>query len=438
VNASKEEEELLRMFPNRDEFKDDYELTPILVAVLHEYDPSDHERPKLADLLLLARVLNETNQGVDEDWHSWRRRYQKRSPLYREMIESYREAAIARPLERRITQDFVSMPDAIQRWTPVLWAAFAGRTEELQVLLEYGADRSVVSSSGRNALHHAAESKNPETMELLLDTENRDEGRRQLDINLADSWRETPLHVAASKSAACVSLLLKNGADVNALQGDGQVPLHYTKLVKVREKYKIVDILSAEQGVKLNVKDDGGRTPLFCMLDDPGCVNLLLDRGARVGVLDDQGKTVLHHACLEDQPETLKTLLDRSPDVLAIREDSSGSTPLLDAFQRGSVSCVRILLERKLWGRFEDNDGWTLVHHAAKMRDDDALELALKHPDAHPHLRNRQGQSVMDVALEAGQLSDRARALLSVPQRHQRYSDREHMDATIAHLEARR
>ena len=120
MGSSQEEKELHRMFPNADEFKDDYELTPILVTVLREYDPSDRERPKLSDLLDFATRLNETNQGTDEDWHGWRRKYKYRSPLYRQMIESYREAAKAQPQERRITQNFVNMPDNRQGWPPVL------------------------------------------------------------------------------------------------------------------------------------------------------------------------------------------------------------------------------------------------------------------------------------------------------------------------------
>ncbi|KAH0564757.1 hypothetical protein GP486_001851 [Trichoglossum hirsutum] len=436
VNASQEEKELLRIFPNADEFKTDYELTPILVTVLHEYDASDAEPPKLSDLLDLADRINSANQGIDEDWHSWKRKYKNRSPLYLDMIESYRELAIAQPQERRIRQTFVNIPDATQRWSPVLWASFAGRTEELQTLLYHDADPFVISPSGRNALHHAAESKNPEMMKLLLDVRYRG---RQIDVNLADNWSETPLHVAASKSAACVLLLLGNGARVNALQEDSQVPLHYAKLVKGREKHKIVDVLSLHQGVDVNVKDDGGRTPLSNVLDDPDCIDMLLDRGAKVGVPDNDGKTVLHHACLEDHPEALRTLLDRSPDVLAVQEDSSGSTPLLDAFRRGSACCARILLERELWGRFEDKDGWSLVHHAARMRDDDVLELALRHPDAHPGLRTKKGESVIDIAMDAGVISERAWALLRGPQRHQWHSDgREHADAVTSHLEIRR
>jgi ankyrin len=275
-------------------------------------------------------------------------------------------------------------------------------------------------------------------MKLLLDAGHPrgDYPKKWIDVNLADNWRETPLHVAASKSAACTLLLLENGAEVKALQEGNQVLLHYSKLVKGREKRGIVDILSAHRGVDVNVKDGDGRTPLFDVLDDLYCVNLLLDREAQVGLQDKSGKTVLHHACLEDQPETLTTLLDRSPDVLATREDSSGAAPLLCAFERGSARCARILLERQLWGRFEDKDGWSMAHHAAAMHDDDVLELALAHPEAHPLLKTRAGKSVVDVALDAGELSDRAWALLRGPRGLG--GRRAHADAVIAHLEMRR
>jgi hypothetical protein len=157
--------------------------------------------------------LNNNNKGVDEDWGSWKRKYKGRSPLYQEIIESYRIAGLEQRGGGRVFLDFANKPDAKKGSAPVHWASIAGRNDELQALLAYGADPFAISHIKRGVLHFAAEGRNEDTMEFLLGLSDRIEYREKLlDIDQADSWGERPLHIASSQSASCTALLLRNGA----------------------------------------------------------------------------------------------------------------------------------------------------------------------------------------------------------------------------------
>ncbi|XP_058801041.1 ankyrin-1-like [Phymastichus coffea] len=92
----------------------------------------------------------------------------------------------------------------------------------------------------------------------------------------------TPLHFAASvmldESRKVIKLLLKNGADINAVDQKGRTPLHiacqvYEELFFFSEtlgscsSFKIVKLLS-ENGSDLNARDSNGNTPLLSIVPD--------------------------------------------------------------------------------------------------------------------------------------------------------------------------
>lgn len=66
MDASETEKQVASMFPNADDFKSDFDLSPVHVAVLDLYDSSEKEKPELAELLDFVDEANNASQ--DEDW----------------------------------------------------------------------------------------------------------------------------------------------------------------------------------------------------------------------------------------------------------------------------------------------------------------------------------------------------------------------------------
>jgi len=371
----------MNTFTDIDQYIADFGFSPIHIAVLDLYNREDSGRPGLQELIDFVDDAN--NAPAGNDWAIWRRPEAKLSPLYAAIIETFRSASAGKPKTEKTILDIINQRDEKWGWPPFHWAAFTGRLEKMKILASKDsakADIFMLSPMGRNSLHIAAESKRPDVLSHVLTL--WEHSKEKLDINLADRWKETPLHVAASGSSACVKLLLDKGADPTARQENQQVPLHYLSLCpKTNERIKILDLLCSNPKVSFNARDDYGRTPLFELLDSPSCISKLISYGADLSVADGSGNSVFHSACIEHELDALKIFLQQTPDPEATtRLNKDGNTPLIEAFAHSSIKCVRLLLKRPDAGCIPGKDGWSAVHYAAKWGNEEILESVLTHP----------------------------------------------------------
>ena len=284
----------------------------------------------------------------------------------------------------------------------------------MRVLVHHGADPFVLSNLNANILHAAAESTITSGLEGALDIWRQ--YPQQLNINQSNRWGETPLHVAAWGSLNAVQKLLEAGADRNVRQEDGQVPLHCAGLSEhgpVRRK--IVALLCAgEIESHINAQDTDGRPPIFDFLDDPICIQTLVKHGARLDLLDASGRSAFHHACMQDENTTLKTLLSVSPpdSVIVTVKDHNGNTALIQALHHGSIDCAITLLKLDDVGDIVGQDGWTAAHHAARLGDPSVLEAVLRHPSFVKGVKAIDGKTAEVVAMEAGNWCGEVKNLL--------------------------
>lgn len=104
--------------------------------------------------------------------------------------------------------------------TPLAWAVTLGYLDEVQLLLEHGANPDFKDNDGESPLHVAAFNGDANIVRVLLDM------GAAVDAQATDG--KTPLMCASqSGSADCVELLLSGGANV-ALQDDaGRTCLHW-------------------------------------------------------------------------------------------------------------------------------------------------------------------------------------------------------------------
>lgn len=318
------------------------------------------------------------------------------------MISYFEIAADGKDAGHVAFRRLLEQPDALQRWTPLQWAAFVDRKDELNTLIENGADPLKITPSRRNVLHHAAESRTSDVLEYLLYNRYHEKG---IDINLHDIWGETPLHIAAEKTPASVALLLQYGAAPDVVQGEGRVPLHYVYLNKGPSRFKTVEILSNHAGCPINAQDEVGRTPIMHLLDSISCVELLLDRGADISLCDNNGRSIMHYACIEDQPEIIALLLKKCPEraqELAMHSDADGDTPLFTSLRHFRVQCAGLLLTRAPISMVTDKHGWSLLHHAVYMGDEKVVKLAVSVPNVSIFARTNDGDTALDIASKKG------------------------------------
>ena len=158
----------------------------------------------------------------------------------------------------------------------------------------------------------------------------------QVDSPVADAARRGDLEVVRG--------LLREGADVNAPQGDGMTALHWAA---ERGDEGLCEVLlyagaRVDAGTRI-----GHYTPLHlaARAASEAVVALLLDAGSDVDVrTTNSGVAPLHLAAAAGDPGVLRALLDGGADVNGV-EGAWGQTPLIFAAANNRVAAIGVLLE---------------------------------------------------------------------------------------------
>ena len=101
-------------------------------------------------------------------------------------------------------------------------AASRGHGEVVKAIVQRGEHVDAKTNEGYTALHIAVQSGHAEVVEALI-------GMGAAVQQKAGANGETPLHTAARilNGRACVEMLTKSGAQINAIEASGETPLHF-------------------------------------------------------------------------------------------------------------------------------------------------------------------------------------------------------------------
>ena len=79
--------------------------------------------------------------------------------------------------------------------------------------------------------------------------------------------------------------------------------------------------------------------------------------------------------------------------------DSSWDTPLFAAFRNRAIDCIEILLRLQYHHPgLADKAGWTILHHATRLNDENILDLVLSIPKLRKKAKTNDGQTALDIA----------------------------------------
>lgn len=200
-----------------------------------------------------------------------------------------------------------------------------GGSEAVELLVAKGADVNAKDDFGNTPLQISVASGNYRVAESLL--------KNGAEIKVRDKSDKTVLHQAAQKGAYNMSeMLIKYGSDVNAKNKDGWTPLHATVLSdslfrhgraflkkgkkpqgfsKFAGHYEIAELL-LKNGANINAVNNNGTTALNLAAQKGyyRMVELFLKKGADVNISDNNGCTPLCAATKKgdkDIVELLKT-----------------------------------------------------------------------------------------------------------------------------------
>ena len=173
-------------------------------------------------------------------------------------------------------------------------------------------------------------------------------GRTWVAIGLALALGGTPLDDSPVADAAqrgdvdAVRALLRDGADVNAAQGDGMTGLHWAAERGDAELARVLLYAGAhvESGTRI-----GQYTPLHLAAQGGhgGVVGLLLESGARPDAASSNaGTRPIHLAAASGDTSSIAALI-RGGAAVDATEAAWGQTPLIFAAARGHAEAVRVL-----------------------------------------------------------------------------------------------
>jgi ankyrin len=160
-------------------------------------------------------------------------------------------------------------------------------------------------------------------------------------ISLAQGDAPLIAAIRAGKTDS-VRALLRKGASVNDVQGDGATALHWAVHL---DDLATLDLL-IKAGAKVNTADDTGVTPLYlsCMNRHAAVVERLLTAGANPNAALLNGETVLMMCARAGDPASVKALLVHGAQVNA-REKMHDQTALMWAASEKRPEIVKLLLE---------------------------------------------------------------------------------------------
>ena len=237
--------------------------------------------------------------------------------------------------------------------TALFYAAMRGKTNVVRLLLSYKADSSIGAEDGDTPLHSAAFHGHEEIVKLLLKDGNN--------VNITGRNILTPLHYAAINGYETIAkLLLESGARFTAGAIYGVTPLHCASLIHG----EIVQLL-LDFGADVNHVSDNGSTPLHITAEFGNKIGAqaLLIKGADVAMLNENGESALHVAAQNGQEGLVSLLLDHRAEVDLKSE--FGLVALHYAASAGHEKTVKILLDSSANLNALDNSGRTSLHNAA-------------------------------------------------------------------------
>lgn len=256
---------------------------------------------------------------------------------------------------------------------------------------------------GQTALHVAAQCRRAEMVELLI--------RRGADVNAIDHDADSVLHHAAANSGAqLLAALIEAGARVNVKNNFRHTPLHAAVAAGDVGAVRVL----VDNGAEVDAETVERRTSLSIAASKGlgEICSLLLSFGASACIADQEGFMPLHWAAREQRVDVVEILTTGSL-ITAVDSRAKGQvTPLHIAAARGSCDVCRVLIERGANIEATDADGKTALMHGSSCGSCAVVKLLLRH-GANLEAQRSNGETSLSVAVRFGRL-DVCALLLSI------------------------
>lgn len=260
-------------------------------------------------------------------------------------------------------------------WSPIHFACrYNTNLDIFKFLIKNATNYQLKTNHNLSILHLSMLNENEEVAKYIL------EHKLYNDINEVDKNNATPLLIAAefSKTTEIIELLIKNKANINAVDKEGNSILHYA----IRnEKIEILEYILKLDIDKYKV-DNEGRNALLKVIshtDNVEKIKLLLKEKIDITSLDNDDCCYLHYGAQNESLEIISYLLDNFNYYDINKIDKYGYPPLFYAVLLSkNLEVVKLLLEKGADSEYIiGNDN--ILNLAARNSEISILDYFLEH-----------------------------------------------------------
>lgn len=304
-------------------------------------------------------------------------------------------------------------------FTPLHLAVKFGKHELVEALLGLGANLQLKAvKGGETALHLATQvSDGQDCVDLLI--------RSGADVDAIDSRSETPLHFATrANNIKAVELLLNDGAKIELQNELGENTLHIcvrdSNLELLRDVIiqHVVSKRKVTQAKKLiNQANNIGESSVHYAAnltglmshhedEDREIMRCLLMNGGDVFLENHEFKqTPVHYCCQAGNTRILQEILanlDQQMSRIACNKSAKALwTPLFYACYNGHPEIIKMLINQTARIDVFDEQGEAPLHVAVSRGHEKVVDILLEH-NAFVNVRNKPGMTPLHIAAKLG------------------------------------
>ena len=218
---------------------------------------------------------------------------------------------------------------------------------------------------------------------------------------------------AAHGKAMAVQLMMEKGANIAALDEDGNDPMN---LAAANGHASIVQMLW-DKGADPRTTNKLGYPALLsaALKGHDKVISVLLERGVDIETTDKDGNTTLMSAVMDGYTKIVELVLDKGADIEA--KNKIGRTALMLGTLLGDVKMTELLIKRGADLEARDTEGNTALLLAGGKEHVEVIELLLM-KGADLHAKNLRGHTALNLAKRTGVYRTQAVLTLSIAKAH--------------------